>query len=449
MNAFDKVIGYAAVKKELMQIADTLKNPEIYARLGASSPRGVLLHGEPGVGKTLMATALIMASGRKSYTCRKDRPNGDFIKAIKATFNEAAKNAPSIVFLDDMDKFANGDERHRDAEEYVTVQSCIDEIRGKEVFVLATANNIRTLPASLRRAGRFDRVIEVEAPQGKDAENIIAHYLKGKSFVGDVDPKTIARIMNGRSCAELETVINEAGLSAGFERAEKITMDHLMEACMRTVFGVPTSDFGDEEDWYADLSDGNSVLTQIVYHEAGHAVVSEVLCPGSVTIVSAHNRKGSSGGFTSYFRDAAGDPRKEMRRHIASSLGGMAALEQKFGIYDLGCSKDLDNAFNAMRRLVIDNCICGFPLHGAEYGDSEELQARQEQATAMEIEKYYRQAKEILAANREFFEKTAAALARKGLLTMLDLREIRESCTILPTAACASGPGYLMSGEIE
>lgn len=436
MNAFDKVIGYAAVKKELMQIADTLKNPEIYAGLGATSPRGLLLYGEPGVGKTLMATALIGASGRKAYTCRKDRPNEDFIKAIKATFNEAAKNAPSIVFLDDMDKFANGDERHRDAEEYVTVQSCIDGIRGKEVFVLATANSIRALPASLRRAGRFDRVIEVETPRGKDAENVIDHYLKGKSFVGDVDPKMIARIMNGRSCAELETVINEAALCAGYERAEKITAEHFMEACLRTVFGVPASDPSDgDEDWYADLSDGNSILTQIVCHEAGHAVVSEVLCPGSVTIVSAHNRKGGSGGFTSYYRDASGDPRKEAGRHITSSLGGMAALEQRFGVYDLGCSKDLDNAFNAMRKLVVDNCVCGFRLHGSEYGDSEELQARQEEAVASEIEKCYRRAKEILAANREFYEKTAAALAKKGLLTMLDIQKIRESCTILPAAA--------------
>lgn len=438
MKAFDNVIGYSAVKKELMQISDTLKNPEVYRQLGASSPRGLLLYGEPGVGKTLMATELIKASGRKAVICRKNQPNGDFVKTIKAKFNEAAKNAPSIIFLDDMDKFANGDERHRDAEEYVTVQSCIDEIKGEEVFVLATANNIRTLPHSLRRAGRFDRVIEIEAPRGADAEAIIAHYLESKRFVGDVDPKTIARIMSGRSCAELETVINEAGLCAGYERAEKITMEHFMEACMRTIYGLSVGDRmadGDDDDWYDALSDGSSVLTQIIYHEAGHAVVSEVLRPGSVTIVSTRGSKGSSGGFTSYEHDANADPRKEMQRNIVSSLGGMAALEQKFGIYDLGCSKDLDNAFDAMRKLVVDNCICGFQLHASNYGDSEELQTRQAQAVASEIEHCYRTAKEILAANSEFLEKTASALARKGLLTMVEIREIRESCVIRPTAA--------------
>ena len=93
-----------------------------------------------------MATAVIQESGRKVFCCRKDSPNGDFIKKIKATFDEAMQNAPSIVYLDDMDKFANGDERHPDAEEYVTVQSCIDEAKDTQVFVLATVNNMRCLP---------------------------------------------------------------------------------------------------------------------------------------------------------------------------------------------------------------------------------------------------------------------------------------------------------------
>ena len=235
MSEFDKIIGYSAVKRELKQIADTLKNREVYAKLGVSSPRGLLLYGEPGVGKSLMASAVIEESGRKAFVCRKDQPNGDFVKVIKATFEKAVENAPSIVLLDDMDKFANGDEHHPDAEEYVTVQSCIDEAKDKEVFVLATVNNMRCLPRSLHRAGRFDRVIEIDTPRGQDALAIISHYLKSKKVINSVDAKTIARIMDGRSCAELETVINEAGLYAGYERAEFITMDHFMEALMRTV----------------------------------------------------------------------------------------------------------------------------------------------------------------------------------------------------------------------
>ena len=199
MKAFEKIIGYEAIKKELAQISDVLANKEVYQRLGVSSPRGLLLHGDPGVGKTLMASAVIKASGRKAFICRKDRPNGDFVKAIKKTFKDAAESAPSIVLLDDMDKFANGDDSHPDAEEYVTVQSCIDDIKGKEVFVLATANQQRALPRSLLRAGRFDRVIEVNNPHGEDAVKIIEHYIKKKKFVGDMDAVTVARIMDGHS----------------------------------------------------------------------------------------------------------------------------------------------------------------------------------------------------------------------------------------------------------
>ena len=101
MNEFEKIVGYEPVKKELKQISDSLKNLEKYKKLGVSAPKGLLLYGEPGLGKTLMASSLIEASGCKSFVCRKDKPNGEFINHIKATFEEAMKNEPSIVFLDD------------------------------------------------------------------------------------------------------------------------------------------------------------------------------------------------------------------------------------------------------------------------------------------------------------------------------------------------------------
>ena len=114
MNHFENLIGYSAVKKELELIADILCNTENYKKLGVKAPAGLLLHGEPGLGKTLMANCLINASGRKMFCCRKDRPDGEFVDALRQTFAEAKESAPSIVFLDDMDKFANEDDRHRD-----------------------------------------------------------------------------------------------------------------------------------------------------------------------------------------------------------------------------------------------------------------------------------------------------------------------------------------------
>ena len=434
MSKFDKIIGYSAVKKELRQIADTLKNREFYEKLGVSSPRGLLLHGEPGVGKSLMAAAVIEASGRKAFICRKDQPNGDFVKHIKETFDKAMEEAPSIVLLDDMDKFANGDERHPDAEEYVTVQSCIDNAKGKEVFVLATVNNMRCLPRSLHRAGRFDRVVEIDTPHGNDAVEIIDHYLKSKKVVADVDVKTIARIMDGRSCAELETVINEAGLYAGYKRAECITMSHLLEACLRIVYDVPVAE-EDTDDFCTNLTDSKCTVSQIVYHEAGHAVISELLCPESVTLVSAYNRGGNKGGFTDYYNDRSYDPLYWAKSRIVAGLGGLAANEQRFGVFDIGGSRDLDRTFDRVKDLAVERCINGFHLHNYGYGEnSEQLKAAQEHVISGEVERYYRKAKEILTLNAEYFEKVAVALAQKKLLSAVDMQRIKSECKIVPVA---------------
>lgn len=437
MSKFDMIIGYGAVKKELLQIADTLKNQEHYKKLGVSAPRGLLLYGEPGVEKSLMATAVIESSGRQAFVCRKDQPDGDFVKQIKETFDQAVENAPSIVLLDDMDKFANGDERHPDAEEYVTVQSCIDNAKDKEIFVIATVNNIYNLPRSLRRAGRFDRTIEIEEPQGNDALAIISHYLENKPLATGVDPKLIAHIMDGRSCAELETVVNAAGVYAGYERADSITMDHLLEACLRIVYDVPAvADDDEDEDFYTNLSDANFAGAQIVYHEAGHAVVSEILCPGCVTLVSAYKRNGSRGGFTDYYNDRSHAPLHWAKSRIIAGLGGLAANEQKYGVFDIGGRRDLDQAFDRMKDLVVNTGMCGLSLYSYGYGDADSntLKSAQEQTIAAEIEKSYRKAKEILALNAEYFEKVATALAQKKLLSAADMQKIKSECKIVPVA---------------
>lgn len=432
MNAFDKIIGYEHIKKELQQISDTLKNREAYEKLGVHAPRGLLLYGEPGVGKSSMASAVVKESGRKVFTCRKDSPNGDFVKKIKAIFDEAAQNEPSIVYLDDMDKFANDDEEHPDAQEYVTVQSCIDEVKEMQVFVLATANDIFRLPDSLLRAGRFDRTIEIEAPRGQDAVKIVSHYLKSKNFMDEIDPELIGRIMDGRSCAELETVINEAGLYAGYERESCIKMKHLMKACMRTIFGIPAEiNFKEEaDDVVSDLSDPNCLISQIVYHEAGHAVIHEVLCPESVTLISAYSKGRKHGGFTNYYNDNRKTPLYWDMSNIISLLGGMAAIEQKFGIWDNGCRSDLLHAFEAISDLIAKACINGFHLYGGRFDVSENLKFAQEQAVSAAVAKYYQKAKEILSLNFEFLEKISTELAKKKLLSAVDVQRIKSECKI-------------------
>ncbi len=425
MKEFDRIIGYTAEKKELEQIADCLRNSEVYKNLGVSAPCGLLLYGEPGVGKTLMSDCLIKASGRKAFVCRKNKPNGEFVNEITKTFEQAQKNAPSIVFLDDMDKFANEDDRHPDAEEYVTVQSCIDNIKGKDVFVLATANDVYRLPRSLRREGRFDRLLEIGAPKGADAAAIISHYLEGKSLADDIDREYISRLMEGDSCARLETLINEAGVYAGYDRADKITMQHFMRAYLRSEYGA---DYNDDCD---DCNSSSINISDTVWHEAGHTVVSEVLYPGSVTLVSVSGIGPGKNGFTSYKNINNILPIEYGKIRAVGALAGSAAIEQKLGVPGCGASIDYSQAFRTVRRLVENDCICGFHLHESPTNDSEALLSSIEQATAAKIEEYYRKAKEILALNSDLLEKIASALAEKKLLTAPEIQEIKNGCAVV------------------
>lgn len=428
MGAFDQIIGYTAVKQMLERTADVLAHPDAYRPLGTRPPRAMLLYGEPGVGKTLMARCLIKASGRASVVCRKDEPNGEFVKVIKRKFKKAAEKAPSILLLDDMDKFANEDSHHRDAEEYVTVQSCLDELAqsGAEVFVLATANDTSRLPYSLMRSGRLGTQIEVECPSGADAEAILSHYLAGKKIVDDIDPAFLARVLGGYSCATLEEVANEAGLLAGYDRSETITQEHFMKAVLCSVHGVPEA--------VIEMSKMESAATQkclhTAYHEAGHVVVSEVVDPGSTTLATVFRKKSRFGGLVLSQRSDANVIKMEQAK-ILASLGSKAAQEQKFGIMDRGAERDLADAFSLVKELVEDSCYCGFNLYCDGYGASEDLKSRIEQATAAEIERYYRKAKEILSANMGFLDAVANGLLEKGILTMYDIAAIEEAWDIV------------------
>lgn len=418
MKEFESVIGYESVKKELERMCDVLIHSEKYTRLGVKHPSGLLLHGDPGVGKTTMAKCFIEACGRRAFTCRKLKPDGDFVNEITRTFEDAKKAAPSIVFLDDMDKFANDDSNHRNSEEYVTVQSCIDDVKGKDVFVLATANSIRNLPDSLLRAGRFDKIIEVNTPTGKEAEDIIAYYLGQKRFVADVNVSEIARILDGKSCADLETVINEAGIYAGFDGRENIDMDDIIRACMRVIFNAPES-----LDGYSD-----EVVEKIAYHEAGHAVVAEILEPNSVNIVSVCTHDSCTGGITSLYQSKDYFSSKHyMENRVRCLLAGRAATEVKYGDVDVGANSDIHRAFSIVERFVDDYCSTGFDRFETRTTTAATAQRKEMQVTS-EMERYYAEARKILIQNREPLDKLAAALVEKKTIIARDIKAIKATC---------------------
>lgn len=419
MKEFNKVIGYEDVKVELERIVDMMVNSDKYRELGVRTTRGLLLHGEPGVGKTLMAKCFIKASKRPTYTVRKDLPDGDFVKHIKNTFEKAKKEAPSIVFLDDMDKFANEDENHKNAEEFVTVQSCIDECKDSEVFVLATTNSIRAIPNSLLRPGRFDKSVIINCPEGDDAEKIIKHYLKNKKCAKDVDPKEVARLLNGGSCADLETIINEAGVYAGYENRKEVSMDDLVRSFMRVVYRAPEK-----------LKFNNDKYKlQTAYHEAGHVVVAETLEPGSVPFVSIKPHDGGVSGFAHFDKDENYFEDKQfMENRVVSLLAGKAATEMVYGITDVGCNNDIHRAFEVIQRFVDDYCSYGFnTFEGICMNEPDSMETTRYTIVSYEMERYYQQAKKIIAENRSYLDAIAKELFEKKVLLSRDIQRLKTN----------------------
>ena len=417
MNAFDKIIGYKKEKEELSRICDMVKNGEKYSRLGVQLPRGLLLHGVPGVGKTLMATALIEQMGRKCLTIRKDKSEGEFVGYIAEVFAEAKENAPSVVFLDDMDKFA-ADSDCRNPEEFVAIQSGFDGVRDSDVFIIATANVIRDIPRSLLRSGRFDRVIEVKTPNRGEAVEIISHYIEGKSIADDVEPALVARLMDGSSCAELEGVLNEAGIYAGYEGEDVICRRHIISAVLRKMF--------DAEESINEVSAFER--EEVAIHEAGHAVVAYSFDRESVSLISIRPSKSDSQGVVQILQSQTyfGSYRK-MYERVLSILAGRAAVEIKYGRIDVGATSDLNRAITMVQRFVKDYCVSGFGyLESAGYHTVNSERSDDEiavESNAM-LGRMYEETKSILRANWARVELLAAELEKRDTLLYEDIAEL-------------------------
>jgi len=376
-----------------------------------------MLKGRPGVGKTLMANCFIEATGLKSFVCRKNKSNGEFVDEIKRVFDEAVKAAPAIVFLDDMDKFANEDDMHIDAEEYVTVQSCIDESKGKRVFVIATVNNIDKIPDSLQRVGRFDKTIIVKPPKGEDAKKITEHYLSKVDIIEGLNAETVANLLNGSSCAMLETVINKAGIYAGFYNKAKIDMDDIVKAFLDVKYSIT-------EDSYVN----NKEAEVVSIHEAGHTVMAEILVPGSINLVvmdEDFNHR-SSGFIHKIWGEFDIEPYKREEYDIMIDLSGKAATEIMLNTIDMGCNDDLKSAFRITEILVDDVCSLGFDTF-IRHDSGDDLKNRRDYLISKQVEKYYLETKNILEANKEFISAVSRELLEKRVLLRSDIDRIKSN----------------------
>lgn len=420
MKAFEKVIGYDAIKSELMQICDIMHNKERYEALGAKIPNGILLHGAPGLGKTLLVKCFIEECGIEAYTLRNNKGSDKFVEDITETFKLANKTAPSIVFLDDMDKFANDDEDHRDSKEYVAVQAGIDDVKDSGVLVIATTNDIDKLPESLIRAGRFDRTIVLRAPNKNDSAKIIEHYLKGKKISSDVDFNDLCKMISYNSCAELETLVNEAAIHAAYNKKDCIEMEDLLHSVLRLTYNSPDNFMEKDEE----------EVRKIALHEAGHLVISETLVPGSIGLVSIRKSgRNNTGGFTHRCEDF-----NKNSYEIMTALGGKVATEMYYSeTCASGCRQDLVRAMRAIEIDVTANGSNGLSLIRFGYSP-DELDSKIQTVVKAELERYMFQTRDILIKNREFLEKIADALVKKETLLYSDIQRIKESVKLSKTA---------------
>ena len=439
MKEFDRIIGYAGIKQELEQTADILRNLDAYKAAGAKTPSGMLIHGAPGVGKSLMAECLIAAAGVPAFTARKDKVNGAFVDFIKHVFDEAARSAPSIVYLDDMDKFANTDEHHRNAEEYVAVQSCIDAVKDRDVFVLATTNELECLPDSLYRAGRFDKRVNVHRPDGGESAEIIRHYLSGKRLADDLDWEDVVMLMFDCTCAELESTLNEALLISISRREEAVSKASFMEAFFKTRVQMPFDirarvSNGGERGQMTEASAAER--RKIAVHEAGHAAIYEILAGRAVSLATAFRKEDQRGGICYCYKPVECANRFWDEVHVLGGLGGRAAIDLVYGMADEGAGDDLHRVAALLRRRIESGVEFGMPfMPSGRMPDCESEKWRKEALVEAEVARLFQKAKEVLAANREFLDKLADAIAENEYLISSDIQAIKETCEIHPVAA--------------
>ncbi len=411
---FEEIVGYEDIKEQLKMTADMLKNPAKYQAFGLKYNNGIVLEGVPGTGKTTLAWCFIKATERKCFVCRKKMSDGLFLQNIVEVFEQAVREAPSVILLDDMDKFAEKDCNKSNAEEFATIQACIDEIKEKDVFIIATANDLEAVPDSLLRDGRLGKIITVGAPTESERKIIIEHFLKKIKNTEELDIESISRMLYGYSCAELEVFLQSAAMRAAYNNKELITMDDIVEVCLEKVFHLSEYDTGISED----------TLKKVAYHEAGHIIISELVDPQSVSIASIRKTRSGKLGFVRYTTIPDAEYTYEYyQNQIKEALAGKATTEVVFGEVDVGANNDLHHAFDIATKLVDNYCSFGFQNWIDDKNNAFVSENRNREMASV-MERNYMATKKMLVDNRRLLDKVANALLEKTTLIYSDIQGI-------------------------
>ncbi len=361
---FKDVAGLPEEREELQEVVEFLKYPKKFIDMGARIPKGILLVGQPGTGKTLLAKAVAGEAGVPFFSIS----GSDFVEMyvgvgasrVRDLFAEAKAKAPCIVFIDEID--AVGRQRgaglgggHDEREQ--TLNQLLVEMDGfgtnSGVIVLAATNRPDILDPALQRPGRFDRQIVVPAPDVKAREEILALYAKKKKLSGEIDLGVLAKNTAGFTGADLENMLNEAALLAARKDQNSITMENLEDAMVKVLMGP--------EKKSKVISEKDKKL--VAYHEGGHAVVSRFLAHAEPVHQVSIIPRGMAGGYTMYknTEDKSFMSKSEMEDKIVSLLGGRVAEALVLDDISTGASNDIERASKIARSMVM------------KYGMSEKL----------------------------------------------------------------------------
>ena len=442
---FEDVAGVDEEKEELEEIVEFLKNPRKFTDMGARIPKGVLLVGQPGTGKTLLAKAVAGEAGVPFFIIS----GSDFVEMfvgvgasrVRDLFEEAKKKAPCIIFIDEID--AVGRQRgaglgggHDEREQ--TLNQLLVEMDGfgtnEGVIVLAATNRPDVLDKALLRPGRFDRQIVVSAPDVKAREQILEVHAKKKRLAEDVDLKTISKNTSGFAGADLENVLNEAALLAARRNLNEIGMKEIEDAMVKVTMGP--------EKKTRVRSEKENKL--VAYHEAGHAVVSRFLPTQDAVHQISIVPRGMAGGYTMYrpTEDKSFMSKTEMEENIVSLLGGRVAEKLILDDISTGASNDIERATKIARSMVtkygmsdrVGAIMLGSTQEevflGRDFAQSkeysEETAAIIDEETKKIIDTAYNTAEEILKQNIDKLHKVAGILLEKEKIDGDEFAEIFE-----------------------
>lgn len=427
---FDDVAGLKEEKDELQEIVDFLKNPAKYTRLGARIPKGVLLVGQPGTGKTYISRATAGEAGVPFFTIS----GSDFVEMfvgvgasrVRDLFEQAKKNAPCIIFIDEIDAVGRkrgaglgggNDEREQTLNQLLVEMDGFDENAG--IIILAATNRPDVLDPALLRPGRFDRQIVINMPDVKAREEIFKVHTRNKPLDSDVSPEILAKRTPGFSPADIENLVNEAALLTARRNGTKVRMDEIEEATTKVMAGPQKKS--------RVISEEERRLT--AYHEAGHAVVMRYIPESDpvhqITIIP----RGMAGGFTMSLpeHDRFFETKGRMLNEIKHLLGGRVAEEIKLSDISTGASNDLQRATEMARDMVTkygfssklgpvsfasqDEVFLGRDFSSRQ-NFSDEIAAEIDKEIQNILELCYAETKKILTDNVDKLENVAQALLK-------------------------------------